>query len=1116
MLNKTKPIKLLDLIDVAHLQNFQDFFAKATDIACLTLDENGPITKPSNYNDFCKFNIKNNSKKNIECDLNDTKWGEIAAKQNKPLIFKCKTGLTSFVVPIIIDGKNLGAIVGGQIFTKEPNEKPFRKFARENNLNEEDYINKLRKIKIVSNKNLKSAVNSLLLLANFISNIGNKNLEIIKNNEKENLYRKLVEAIRSSLDVDETLNIISTEITKMFNFQRIIIIEVPNRSNLQEFIIKKEYKTSKDIKHTYDVQGYDKIFKFSAEYILKTNKNLVINNINDSEYPEYYNKYYADIGIKSIIWLPIMSKNELWGFISLGKTENYIWQDEDIQLLELTAHQLFIAINQAKLYLQEKQTAQRETILRKSIDFLRNKLYSEDIKKYFTKITRAYFNADRCIFIDFDKYSNKFFPINIENLKSNNIKSFIGTDVEEKLPEFNAKLKKGKDIIIRDLDKFLSKKKTLNFVSVKTLHIAKIKSDYALVVKHENRIYGALVIHFVNEKKSLTHEEFNFLKTLRNQVAIALNNAEMFENEKNTARRETLLRNIFEAMRSSLDINVIKNTIVEETGKALNADRCIIRLFSDNTYSNIDVKKSVEYLKNKNFSIVNINPDVVFLNYIMLIFNKNENVSVTDIENSSIEPKLITLLKKFHIKSMYSSPIRKNSKIIGYIIVEYKNKVILKPENIDLLNTIATQSGIALHQAELYDMTQIQSEREKINRKMLEILRSSIDKKIIKYLFVQNIGKLFKADRVFFADYDGTKNMYLPVEKGCEYLSSPNEKSFVGYDWSQDSAKEYIQPLLEKREILINCWQEYIKNHLKSADFIALFEDANVQSSYNLPVLYQEIIIGYFCIEFTGSICKNLPEEDINRLRNICSQAAIALYHSDLYVKAIESARSKEKFIENISNELQIPLENLMNISMQFLNNEFNIATQTEFSTTINKNYKLLLDIKNNVTNIAQIESENFKLNYEQLNSEQIIMSVFEPVMHIAENKNIIFNANLAKAYIHADKLRLKQILYNLFTNIINITPENSKMQVESIVQDNKLIISIINFGTGHDINIQNKIFETLKQIDSSSTMTKTNINLGFSIAKKLIELHNSKIYVDSTEDKGTKLWFVLPTTGIN
>ena len=69
----------------------------------------------------------------------------------------------------------------------------------------------------------------------------------------------------------------------------------------------------------------------------------------------------------------------------------------------------------------------------------------------------------------------------------------------------------------------------------------------------------------------------------------------------------------------------------------------------------------------------------------------------------------------------------------------------------------------------------------------------------------------------------------------------------------------------------IACWDEYIKKNLISADFKSRFEDANVKSSYNFPVLYQEQILGYFCLEFTHSVVK-LSDEDIINLRNEISR----------------------------------------------------------------------------------------------------------------------------------------------------------------------------------------------------------------------------------------------------
>jgi GAF domain-containing protein len=227
-----------------------------------------------------------------------------------------------------------------------------------------------------------------------------------------------------------------------------------------------------------------------------------------------------------------------------------------------------------------------------------------------------------------------------------------------------------------------------------------------------------------------------------------------------------------------------------------------------------------------------------------------------------------------------------------------------------------------------------------------------MDKNVIKHLFVKNIGKYFNADRVFFSEYDSSKRMYLPVDQQSEYLSSTEEKSFVGYDWSADSVREYIQPLLEKRELKIFSWEEYIRENQRSQDFISLFVDANVKSSYNFPVLYQERIMGYFCLEFTQHVNK-FSNEDINRLRSICTQTGIALYQTELYIKAQESDRTKSEFITNIANMLLEPLNNMVKFSEILPKSELDHEKQVEYLHNISQGGKQLLGLTHELKKLS-------------------------------------------------------------------------------------------------------------------------------------------------------------------
>ena len=187
--------------------------------------------------------------------------------------------------------------------------------------------------------------------------------------------------------------------------------------------------------------------------------------------------------------------------------------------------------------------------------------------------------------------------------------------------------------------------------------------------------------------------------------------------------------------------------------------------------------------------------------------------------------------------------------------------------------------------------------------------------------------------------------MYLPVDEESEYLSGPEQKSFVGYDWSDASASEYIQPLLEKREFNIFCWGDYIKMNHKSQDFISLFEDADVKSSYNFPVIYEGQIMGYFCVEFTQDECKKLSDEDIGRIRSMCSQAAIALYHAELYLKAQQAAFCQTRHVEKLPVQIEESVNEILGTSILLAQNEYEREIQVEYLDKIIQSCHKLLEL---------------------------------------------------------------------------------------------------------------------------------------------------------------------------
>lgn len=945
--------------------------------------------------------------------------------------------------------------------------------------------------------------------------------------KRENLLKDIIDKIRSSLNIEETLYFICEETAKLLNVQRVAITMIPDIDNLESYIVKKEYVLSSEIKGIDNLADPNKVFYYWADKLIRNNEILAIDNVEKSDTPYYFKLSYLNTGIKSLIGIPIQKGSKIWGILVLSEYNNYRhWDEKDKDLLSIIANQTFIAINQAEMYEREKVALEREKLLRQIIETIRSTFDIVEIKqKVITEIAKT-LNANRCYIAEFDKNTEKHLPINQEYLASPDMRSIIGFDVEKNIPEMVKFVKNKPLVLIPDVDKFVESNKFSNVISnyfnefdiksrvyaqisymgeffgtlvvnfpqkrekfeqedvdfietladqigivmyqaelynysqlqvkrekllgailvksISTFDINQIKPivreigilakadrcyfvevkeealsgkqiyydgeylasadvksaigytfpaedvhkfvqmyleakdlivfDYEEILEntdvqfegmrnyirrfglksgigiplfYDSKLHAVLAIEYTKEKVLPTKDEITFYRLLGNQASLVLNQIKFFENTKKGAEREILIRKIIEIIRSSLDLEETFSLICEETAKLFSVQRVAI----SEMFPPYDVGKFIPRKEYKlNQSIMGLD-DVFYPKeagaYIaQTVLDKGINLVINNFEKSNTPAFFKKAYKEMGVMSALCVPIKKDNKKWGTIfLAEYNYYRDWTEEDIYLLEMVASQIYIAINQAELYEKAKQAAERERISRNIIEILRSSIDKAIIKKLFVKNIGKFFNADRVFFSEYDSSNSFYLPVDQDSEYLSTPGEKSFVGFDWSNPNMQSWIQPLLEKREIKIVNWDEYINQGHEVDDYIlSLYKDSNLKSKYGFPVIYQNNIMGFFCLEFTQKVCE-LSDEDIGRIRSICTQAGIALYHSELYVKAQQCASANSAVNSELSEKIFEPSNNILNISNMLVQNEFDRQVQLDYLNNIIASCNQLIEL---------------------------------------------------------------------------------------------------------------------------------------------------------------------------
>lgn len=176
--------ELSDLISIPQLQKLLDSFYTATGIATGIVSLNGDILTATAWRDICTKFHRANPKSNIRCIESDKQAFEPFAKGEKIISYKCKNGLIDIGTPIIIEDKFLAIIYVGQILFEEPDIEYFKKQAEEFGFNENEYLEALRKVPVVKEKEYIKILQFLKYLSEVIGEMGLRQLKLLQAQKK--------------------------------------------------------------------------------------------------------------------------------------------------------------------------------------------------------------------------------------------------------------------------------------------------------------------------------------------------------------------------------------------------------------------------------------------------------------------------------------------------------------------------------------------------------------------------------------------------------------------------------------------------------------------------------------------------------------------------------------------------------------------------------------------------------------------------------------------------------------------------------------------------------------------------------------------------------------------
>lgn len=229
-------------------------------------------------------------------------------------------------------------------------------------------------------------------------------------------------------------------------------------------------------------------------------------------------------------------------------------------------------------------------------------------------------------------------------------------------------------------------------------------------------------------------------------------------------------------------------------------------------------------------------------------------------------------------------------------------------------------------------------------------------------------------------------------------------------------------------------------------------------------------------------------------------------------LKKLETYR--KEFLGNVSHELKTPIFNIQGYISTLLDGGLDDPKiNRSFLSKAEKSVERMITIVDDLQSISQLERGVLELNEEGFDIVALVKDVQESLELRAKERNInfeLFNDIATPIFVTADKFRIRQVLVNLLVNSVRYGKDGGLTQVRVNDIGDKVLVEVTDNGIGIASEHLPRIFERFYRADKSRSRELGGTGLGLAIIKHIIEAHNQKISVLSTEGAGSVFTFTL------
>ncbi len=507
-------------------------------------------------------------------------------------------------------------------------------------------------------------------------------------------------------------------------------------------------------------------------------------------------------------------------------------------------------------------------------------------------------------------------------------------------------------------------------------------------------------------------------------------------------------------------------------------------------------------------------------------------------------------MRENEIETLILMPMIFQDRTIGLVLLVGGDADQIFPEQeISLAQLLTNQAAAAVANAQLHHDTEQRLKAQTVLREASELFSASLDRQTVLNDIAEQMCRTMEATSAYIRTFEPNQPTSTVVTEYVSPQASEREKvpalgTTDRHDLRVRTSFQAGQPVVLQLDdpALADIERERLSN-------------SGARSVLAVPMLRGGLVVAVAEV-WESRRRRRFSQGEIDLAQGIAQIAAVALENANLYQRArreiaereraeaaleqersslaervaeqtfelrranaelARAARLKDEFLASMSHELRTPLNAILGIAEGMADQLYGPLNERQIRSLhlVEQSGRHLLALIDDILDVSKIESGQLTLDLSLVPVAATCNSCLQLIRQTANDKSIrvSFSKDDAVTHMRADQRRLKQILINLLSNAVKFTPDNGEigLEVRGEPEQNLVHLTVWDKGIGIAEADVGRLFRPFVQLDSSLARRYNGTGLGLALVKRLAEMHQGSVRVESKVNEGSRFTVTLP-----